>query len=43
MAGADAFTIGSAAFDGSLRPDAGALASQLATVVDTTGALGVSR
>ncbi|MDW8803630.1 hypothetical protein P1P68_02115 [Streptomyces scabiei] len=32
-AGADAFTIGSAAFDGSLRPHAGTLRSQLAPVV----------
>lgn len=31
-AGVDAFTIGSAAFDGSLQPHAGTLRSQLATV-----------
>ncbi len=43
VAGADAFTIGSAAFDGSLRPDAGTIASQLAPVVDTAGALSVCR
>lgn len=42
-AGADAFTIGSAAFDGSLRRDAGTLASQLAPVVDTVGALSACR
>jgi methylmalonyl-CoA mutase cobalamin-binding subunit len=35
-AGADAFTIGSAAFSGSLRPDAGTLGAQLAAVVETT-------
>ncbi|WP_083999649.1 hypothetical protein [Actinomadura kijaniata] len=34
-AGADAFTIGSAAFDGSLRPRAGTLRSQLAPVLAT--------
>ncbi|WP_137992904.1 HisA/HisF-related TIM barrel protein [Streptomyces vilmorinianum] len=33
-AGADAFTIGSAAFNGALRPDAGTLRSQLAVAVD---------
>ncbi|GAA2768173.1 hypothetical protein GCM10010103_72150 [Streptomyces paradoxus] len=32
-AGADAFTIGSAAFDGSMQPHAGTLRSQLAPVV----------
>ncbi|WP_187282574.1 hypothetical protein [Streptomyces sp. MS191] len=31
-AGVDAFTIGSAAFAGSLRPDAGTLRAQLAEV-----------
>ncbi|MFG3188739.1 hypothetical protein [Streptomyces omiyaensis] len=36
-AGADAFTIGSAAFDGSLRPHAGTLRSQLASVTDLLG------
>lgn len=34
-AGADAFTIGSAAFEGSLRPHAGTLAAQLAPVLAT--------
>lgn len=38
-AGADAFTIGSAAFSGSLRPDAGTLAAQLAAAVETTAAV----
>lgn len=33
-AGADAFTIGSAAFDGSLRPHAGGLRSQLSLALD---------
>lgn len=33
-AGADAFTIGSAAFDGSLQPRAGTIAGQLAPVMD---------
>ncbi|MCF3121149.1 hypothetical protein IPZ68_15790 [Streptomyces arenae] len=36
-AGADAFTIGSAAFDGSLRPRAGTLGSQLAAVAAWRG------
>ncbi|MFE5486956.1 HisA/HisF-related TIM barrel protein [Streptomyces sp. NPDC056527] len=35
-AGTDAFTIGSAAFSGSLRPDAGTLRSQLAAAVEAT-------
>jgi hypothetical protein len=39
-AGADAFTIGSAVFDGSYAPDMGALASQLAAVqADCTAAV----
>jgi hypothetical protein len=33
-AGADAFTVGSAAFDGSFDPDAGSLRSQLRAVLD---------
>lgn len=37
-AGADAFTIGSAAFAGSLRPDTGALTSQLEPVIAAAGA-----
>ncbi|MFF8606389.1 HisA/HisF-related TIM barrel protein [Streptomyces sp. NPDC015346] len=37
-AGADAFTIGSAAFGGALRPDAGTLLSQLATAVEAAAA-----
>ncbi|MCT4352539.1 hypothetical protein M5362_05250 [Streptomyces sp. Je 1-79] len=36
-AGADAFTIGSAAFDGSLRPAAGTLASQLTEALEAAG------
>ncbi|MFD7326156.1 HisA/HisF-related TIM barrel protein [Streptomyces sp. NPDC059875] len=35
-AGADAFTIGSAAFGGTLRPDAGTLGAQLAAAVEAT-------
>ncbi|SOD65390.1 1-(5-phosphoribosyl)-5-[(5-phosphoribosylamino)methylideneamino] imidazole-4-carboxamide isomerase [Streptomyces sp. 1222.2] len=38
-AGADAFTIGSAAFDGSLQPHAGTIRSQLAPVLRTVSAL----
>ncbi|WOX20207.1 HisA/HisF-related TIM barrel protein [Streptomyces solicathayae] len=37
-AGADAFTIGSAAFDGSLRPRAGTLRAQLAPVLEAVRA-----
>ncbi|MBT2440649.1 hypothetical protein J7E93_11105 [Streptomyces sp. ISL-36] len=37
-AGADAFTIGSAAFSGALRPDAGSLRSQLTTAVSAAAA-----
>ncbi|MEV4944676.1 hypothetical protein [Streptomyces sp. NPDC053755] len=37
-AGADAFTIGSAAFSGSLRPDAGTLGAQLTTILEATAA-----
>ncbi|MFG2334906.1 HisA/HisF-related TIM barrel protein [Streptomyces sp. NPDC048604] len=37
-AGVDAFTIGSAAFDGSLRPAAGTLRAQLAPVVEAVTA-----
>ncbi|MFE5632018.1 HisA/HisF-related TIM barrel protein [Streptomyces sp. NPDC056470] len=40
-AGADAFTIGSAAFDGSLRPDAGTLAAQLTEALDAAGSVAV--
>ncbi|MFJ3586531.1 hypothetical protein ACIPPS_30500 [Streptomyces sp. NPDC090127] len=36
-AGADALTIGSAAFDGSLRPDAGTLAAQLRAALEAVG------
>lgn len=36
-AGADAFTIGSAAFDGSYKPTAGSLRSQLRAVLDACG------
>ncbi|MEU7036897.1 hypothetical protein ABZ958_24905 [Streptomyces sp. NPDC046237] len=36
-AGADAFTIGSAAFDGSLRPAAGTLAAQLREALEAAG------
>jgi hypothetical protein len=36
-AGADAFTIGSAAFDGSFAPRMGSLRSQLAAVIDACG------
>ncbi|MEU9864924.1 HisA/HisF-related TIM barrel protein [Streptomyces sp. NPDC047971] len=39
-AGTDAFTIGSAAFSGSLRPDAGTLRSQLAAAVEATATVG---
>ncbi|SPF00551.1 hypothetical protein [Streptomyces sp. MA5143a] len=43
-AGVDAFTIGSAAFDGSLRPHAGTLRSQLALVVgEVAGEVGSSQ
>ncbi|MEU9998708.1 hypothetical protein [Streptomyces sp. NPDC050848] len=38
-AGADAFTIGSAAFDGSLRPHAGTLAAQLGAAVEAVASL----
>ncbi|MFI5829241.1 HisA/HisF-related TIM barrel protein [Streptomyces sp. NPDC051578] len=38
-AGADAFTIGSAAFDGSLQPHAGTLRSQLVPVLRTVDSL----
>lgn len=41
-AGADAFTIGSAAFDGSLRPRAGTLAAQLGAVLDVVREPGLS-
>ncbi|MFF7180932.1 HisA/HisF-related TIM barrel protein [Streptomyces sp. NPDC008121] len=37
-AGADAFTIGSAAFSGALRPDAGTLGAQLTAIVEATTA-----
>ena len=36
-AGADAFTIGSAAFDGSYAPNVGSLRSQLRAVLDACG------
>ncbi|MFG3348513.1 hypothetical protein ACGF1Z_26080 [Streptomyces sp. NPDC048018] len=36
-AGADAFTVGSAAFAGAVRPDAGTLAAQLTAVLEATG------
>ncbi|MER7519805.1 HisA/HisF-related TIM barrel protein [Streptomyces sp. NPDC126499] len=36
-AGADAFTVGSAAFAGALRPDAGTLAAQLTAVLEASG------
>lgn len=38
MAGADAFTIGSAAFDGSFTPDKGALSSQVEDILAATEA-----
>lgn len=38
-AGADAFTIGSAAFDGTLQPHAGTLRSQLTPVLEAVSAL----
>lgn len=38
MAGADAFTIGSAAFDGSFSPEKGALASQIEDILAATQA-----
>jgi len=37
VAGADAFTIGSAAFDGSFAPSVGSLRSQLRAVLDACG------
>ncbi|MEV8629485.1 HisA/HisF-related TIM barrel protein [Streptomyces sp. NPDC051079] len=36
-AGADAFTVGSAAFAGAVRPDAGTLAAQLTALVEASG------
>lgn len=36
-AGADAFTVGSAAFAGAVRPDAGSLAAQLTALVEASG------
>ncbi|MFJ9580575.1 hypothetical protein ACIRQF_29820 [Streptomyces sp. NPDC101191] len=36
-AGADAFTVGSAAFAGAVRPDAGTLAAQLTAVLEASG------
>ena len=36
-AGADAFTVGSAVFDGSFSPHVGSLRSQLRAVLDATG------
>ncbi|MFI8826653.1 HisA/HisF-related TIM barrel protein [Streptomyces sp. NPDC053431] len=36
-AGADAFTVGSAAFAGAVRPDAGGLAAQLTAVMEASG------